>query len=121
MSDLNEFARRYIAMWNEPDAESRRKVIGELFAPGAAHYTPTREVHGHEEMEARVAAAYDQWVRPGEYVFRPVPNADGHHNAVRFNWEMVKAASGEVVSVGFDFIVLDDDGLIVSDHQFIDR
>jgi hypothetical protein len=38
MSDLNDFARRYIAVWNEPDAALRRKAIIELFAPDAAHY-----------------------------------------------------------------------------------
>ena len=40
---------------------------------------------------------------------------------MRFNWEMVRLASGEVVSVGSDFITLTSDGLIKTDHQFIDR
>ncbi|MFC7640774.1 hypothetical protein ACFQX6_07005 [Streptosporangium lutulentum] len=81
---------------------------------------PSHEVHGHTELEERIATAYEQWVKPGIHVFRAVPNANGHHNAVRFNWEMVIRASGAVDSVGFDFIVLNGEGLIKSDHQFID-
>jgi hypothetical protein len=120
MNDLNEYARRYIALWNQPDPTLRRTAIAELFAPDAAHYTPSQEVHGLAELEVRITTAYEKWVEPGVYAFRAVPNANGHHNAVRFNWEMVTLASGEVDSVGFDFIVLDDSGLIKSDHQFID-
>lgn len=120
MSDLNEFARRYIAFWNEPDPELRRKAIEELFTPDMVHYTPSMEAHGHEEMAARVTLSHDKWVKPGEYVFRAVPNANGHHGAVRFNWEMVNLATDAAVSVGFDFLVLDENGLIRTDHQFVD-
>jgi hypothetical protein len=120
MSDLNELARRYIAVWNEPDPALRRKAIAELFAPDVVHYTPSLEVHGHAQLEVRVTTAYEKWVKPELYVFRPVANANGHHDAVRFNWEMVVLATGKVDSVGFDFIMLDNNGLIRSDHQFID-
>ncbi|MET9595089.1 nuclear transport factor 2 family protein [Streptomyces sp. NPDC006516] len=120
MSDLNDFARRYIDAWNEAEAGARRTKIVELFAPDAVHYTPTREFHGHEQLEARFLEAYEQFVKPGEHVFRAVENANGHHDAVRFNWEMLHLASGEVRGVGFDFIVLDKEGRIKSDHQFID-
>ncbi|MCX4750416.1 nuclear transport factor 2 family protein [Kitasatospora sp. NBC_01287] len=120
-SDPNAFVERYIALWNEPDAELRRKRIADLFAPDAAHFTPSQEVRGHAELEVRVTKAFDSWVRPGEHAFRAVRNANGHHGAVRFNWEMAHLASGEAVSVGFDLVLLDQDGLITSDHQFIDR
>ncbi|MDX3225997.1 nuclear transport factor 2 family protein [Streptomyces sp. ME19-01-6] len=120
MSDLNEFATRYIALWNEPDPHARRKAITELFAPETAHYTPTQEVHGHAAMEERVTIAYEKWVKPGLFAFRAVPNASGHHDAVRFNWEMYTVATGEMDSRGFDFITLDEHGLIRTDHQFVD-
>lgn len=48
-------------------------------------------------------------------------NAEDHHNGVRFNWEMVPAASGAVAAVGFDFLVLGADGRIRLDYQFLDR
>lgn len=48
-------------------------------------------------------------------------NAEDHHNGVRFNWEMVPAAGGAAAAVGFDFLVLGDDGRIRLDYQFLDR
>ncbi|PZG22956.1 nuclear transport factor 2 family protein [Nonomuraea aridisoli] len=121
MTDLNDLAHRYAALWNEPDAETRRAAVAGLFAADAAHYTPTREFHGHAELEERVAGAYEQWVAPGTYVFRAGAGAEGHHHAVRLTWEMVRRDTGEVDSVGFDFLVLDEHGLIRSDHQFVGR
>lgn len=78
-------------------------------------------MHGHDELEVRVTTAYQRWVEPGAYVFRAAPGANGHHNAVRFHWELVTLATAEVASVGFDFVLLDDGGRITSDHQFVDR
>ena len=121
MSDLNGFAERYIAMWNEGDADKRDAMVEEIFAPEGRHYTPTREFHGTEQLKARIKEGYDQWVKPGVYVFRAVPNANGHHGTVRFNWEMVEVATNTVTNVGFDFITLDGEDRILSDHQFIDR
>lgn len=120
MSDLNQFAARYIAMWNEPDTELRRKAIAELFAPDAVHYTPAQEVHGHHELEERVTTAYEKWVKPGVFAFRAVPNANGHHDTVRFNWEMYRLEDGSTDSRGFDFITLNEQGQIVTDYQFVD-
>jgi hypothetical protein len=120
LNDLNEFAGRYIALWNEPDADLRRKAVTDLFAPDAAHYTPSREVHGHDQFQERVTTAYQQWVEPGVFAFRAVPDADGHHDAVRFNWEMYRLDDGSTQSRGFDFITLNEQGLIVTDHQFVD-
>lgn len=120
MNDLNELAQRYIAVWNEPDASVRGDGIKQLWVDGGEHFTDVREVHGYEELEARIGKAYEQWVQPGQFVFRAVPNATGHHNTVRFNWEMVEVASGTVRSVGFDFLVLNEQGKIVVDYQYID-
>ena len=120
MSDLSELAQRYIAMWNEPDADRRRIDIEALWAADSAHYTDSREAHGYEALAERIGRAYEQWVAPGQYVFRAVDNANGHHNTVRFNWEMVTTDSAQVVSVGFDFLLLDDEGRISVDYQFID-
>jgi hypothetical protein len=119
MNDLNALAARYIEMWNEPDAGKRNAIVRELFAPAAVHYTPTREFHGLERMEARVTEGYEQFVRPGANVFRLVAGANGHHGAVRFVWEMVEVTTGRVTGRGSDFLLMDEDGRILSDHQFI--
>jgi hypothetical protein len=120
MSQLNELVDRYVALWNEPDVERRRQSIAELWAEDGAHFTPSLEVHGHAALEARVAGAHEKWVKTGGFVFKSAQNADGHHDTVRFNWEMVPAAGGEPAAVGFDFLMLGDDGRIRLDFQFLD-
>ena len=32
ISDPNEFAHRYVAVWNEPDPELRRQVVADVWA-----------------------------------------------------------------------------------------
>jgi hypothetical protein len=41
-----------------------------------------------------------------------------HHGAV-VQWRMTGLTTGRTASVGIEFLVLDDDRRIVSDHQFI--
>ena len=41
------------------------------------------------------------------------------HNVVTFGWEMVPTGGGEAAGSGFEVIVLDGEGRIDSDHQFI--
>ncbi|HEX5114842.1 MAG TPA: nuclear transport factor 2 family protein [Pseudonocardiaceae bacterium] len=121
MTDLNGFARQYIEVWNEPDADVRRASIAKLFAEDAVHFSPSQEVRGHDELAVRIENAYRQWVEPGEHVFRSQDNATGHHNVMRFNWGMVRQSDGETISVGFDLFVLAEDGRIQADYQFVDR
>ena len=39
MSKLNELVDRYIAVWNEPEANRRRQGIAALWAEDGAHFT----------------------------------------------------------------------------------
>jgi hypothetical protein len=41
-------------------------------------------------------------------------------DTVKLAWEMVPAGGGEVAGSGVDFLVLDGDGRIRRDYQFID-
>ena len=120
MSDVNDLVERYVAVWNEPDPQFRRKAIAALWTEDGAHYTPSMTAVGYDAIEERIAKAYEQWVRTSGFVFRYRHNADSHHDGVKFNWEMVPAAGGPVASVGFDFLVLAADGRIRLDYQFIE-
>jgi hypothetical protein len=119
MSDFNQLAERYVAVWNEPDADRRRLSIAALWVEDGEHYTRVHDVRGHAALEERVRGAYSQFVGTGAYVFRSASNANGHHGTVRFNWEMV-APDGRVAARGFDFLVLAQDGRIRIDYQFTD-
>jgi SnoaL-like domain len=120
MHDLEDLVRRYLALWQVPDPCARSAAVAELFTEDVTHYSANRAVHGLEEMAARVAAAYEAWVEPGKYILRSAVNADGHHGAVRFNWEVVAVEYGDVAGVGFEFLLLAEDGRIRIDYQFID-
>jgi hypothetical protein len=118
-SELNEFTQRYVRLWQEPDPGQRRALITELWAAEGTQIYPAGEPRGHEELFDRVTRSYDLFIRPGEYRFRSTGDADGHHNLVRFNWEMVRHSDGGVADVGFELFVRDDDGRILADYQFI--
>ena len=115
--ELNLFVDRYVAAWNEPDAAARRQHISELWSDDGAYINESQEKYGHLAIETVVIEAYQEFVEKG-FVFRSAKNADGHHNVIRFNWEMVPANGGQVAAVGFDFFVLGDDGRIRYDYQF---
>jgi hypothetical protein len=121
MTKLNDLVDRYVSVWNEPDADRRREGIAALWEEDGAHFTPSLEARGYQALEARVAGAYEKWVKGQGFVFRSGNNAEDHHNGVRFNWEMVPAAGGAAAAIGFDFLVLGDDGRIRLDYQFLDR
>jgi hypothetical protein len=58
-------------------------------------------------------------------VFRLRDGVDGHHGTIKLRWEMLPARDkdkpdGEVISIGFDFLVLGEDGRIRTGYQFIE-
>lgn len=116
--DTDDIARRYVALWNERDADQRADAVRALFAPDAAHFTRSLEARGHAGLVQRVTDAHERWVRDGGRVFRTQGQADGHHNAVRLRWEMAPADGGPATSAGLDLLLLDRDGRVRLDYQF---
>ncbi len=121
MIDTAELVSRYVALWNEADPERRREAIAGLWAKEAVHRTRSLEARGHEALEQRIGDAHARFVRPGDFSFAPAGDVDGHHDGVKFHWQMVRTLDGAVVSVGFDFLLLDGDGRIRADYQFIEQ
>lgn len=115
--DLNLFVDRYVAAWNEPDGAARRKSISGLWCEDATYINELHEQHGHRAIETAISEAYQEYGTNG-FIFRSAKNADGHHNVIRFNWEMLPVSSDQVMARGFDFLVLGDDGRIRHDYQF---
>lgn len=135
--DINELADRYLAMWNEPDPEPRRKLVRELWAEDGAQILvdppedmrnaatrlnfpiPPLEVRGHVALERRVERAYEMFVGPGEHRF--VQRGEATlllKQVVACTWSMV-TQDGTVVGGGMDVLALDEDGRIRTDHQHI--
>jgi hypothetical protein len=120
MINVSEFVDRYVNIWNEPDAERRRQTIRDLWQEDAQHLARTLDAVGHAGIETRVKNAYEKWVREKGNVFRLRDGVDSHHDAIKLRWEMLPSTGGEVISIGFDFLVLGGDGRIRTGYQFIE-
>jgi hypothetical protein len=131
-----QLADRYVALWNEPDADRRQRMIAELWtedgpqilqpqemreiaaSPGIG-LAATLEARGRAELEARAATAYEHWVGSEGLSFRGRDDAERLGDVVKFHWEAV-AKDGEAFAVGLNFLVLAADGRIERDYVFIE-
>lgn len=130
-----ELVNRYITVWNEPSPEARRATVRALWADDCVHIlqppeeavkiasrpgiglTATFQARGHEELTARVESAYEEFVAAGRMTFRHRGDVTRLHDMVRFSWEAVR--DGTVVSGGANVLLLDADGRIRADYQFV--
>ncbi len=131
-----QLAKTYLALWNEPDADRRRRTIAELWTQDGRHIlqppqeirdiaaqpgialTAILEARGHEEIEARATSAYEHWVGSEGLSFRGRDDAERLGDVVQFHWEAV-AQDGQVFAVGLVFLVLTADGRIERDYTFV--
>jgi hypothetical protein len=131
-----ELADRYAALWNEPDADRRRRTIAELWTEDGRHVlqppqeirgiaaqpgiglTAILEARGREEIEARVASAYEHWVASEGLSFRRRDDAEQLGDVLKFHWEALDK-DGKLFAVGLHFLVLAADGRIERDYTFV--
>ncbi|MEU0302222.1 hypothetical protein ABZ252_22560 [Streptomyces sp. NPDC006175] len=133
--DAEALADRYLAQWTEPDAAGRRAAIERLWAENGTHVLrPPAEIReiaeelgfahtalearGHDAIEFRVTRSYERFVEKKGFTFRRRTDAMRLHGVVRFGWETVVDATGDVVGGGSEILVLDDDGRIEVDYMF---
>ncbi|MGW5156564.1 nuclear transport factor 2 family protein [Nonomuraea wenchangensis] len=113
----NTLVERYVAAWNETDAEARAKAVAALWTEDATYTDPMADVAGHDGIAAVIAGA--QGMFPG-LVFTPGEVYDAHHHIARFTWHL-GPADGEPVAVGFDVVELAEDGRIRRVLGFLDQ
>jgi hypothetical protein len=131
-----ELADRYLAVWNERDADRRRRTVAELWAPDGRHFvqppeeirriaaqpgiglTAVLEARGHHEIEARLASAYEHWVGSEGLSFRRRDDAEQLSDVLKFHWEALDE-KGELFAVGLHLLVLAADGRIERDYTFV--
>ncbi|MEV0125302.1 nuclear transport factor 2 family protein [Streptomyces sp. NPDC050703] len=118
MSDLNNTVTRYLAIWNEADADKRSAAIAELFTADAPYIDPLAAVEGHEGIGAVIAGARDQFKGLS---FELIGTVDTHHNIARFQWGLVTEPGSEPIAIGFDVAVTADDGRIKGVYGFLDK
>ena len=136
--EAEQLADRYVALWNEADAERRRRLIAELWtedgsqilqppqemreiaaSPGLG-LVATLEARGHAELEARAATSYEHWVGSEGLSFGRRDDAERLGDVVKFHWEAV-AKDGEAFAGGLNVLVLAADGRIERDYTFVER
>ena len=136
MDDTNELVDRYVALWNEPDAERRRVAIETLWKEDGAQIlqppqeareiaarpglrlTARFEVLGHAALETRAKSVQEEFIARRGFVFRRRDNVERLADVVTFNWEMV-SKDGTVAGVGLEFLLLAPDDRIRRDYMFI--
>jgi hypothetical protein len=129
-------AEKYVALWNEPDADRRRRMIADLWTEDGRHIlqppqeiraiaaqpgiglTAILEARGREEIEARVASAYSHWVGSEGLSFRRRDDAEQLGDVLKFHWEALDK-DGELFAVGLHVLVLAADGRIERDYTFV--
>ncbi|WP_441249474.1 nuclear transport factor 2 family protein [Kitasatospora sp. McL0602] len=110
--------QRYFAAWNATSQEELEKAVAAAFTEDATYTDPLAEVRGHEGLAAVISGAQQQF--PG-FGFVRTGTPDGHHNLVRFTWDLVSKADNSAPAAGFDVVTLADDGRISSVSGFLDR
>jgi hypothetical protein len=134
MNNAADLADRYVAVWNEPDTDRRRAAVHALWSDDAVHtlvppqemrdraaelgVTVDLEARGHDALQERVAKSHDEFVARGGYVFRPAGEAARLRDLVKVRWEMVQGDA--VAASGLQILLLDDDGRIRLDYQFVE-
>lgn len=133
--DPRDLAARYIGVWNEPDAGTRREAIEKLWAEDGAHilqpseeirktaawlgfHSTTLEAHGYDAIEARVTRSFEEFVASGQMIFRIRGDAARLRDVVKFGWEPVLAGGEGAGGDRLVVLVLDADGRIKADHMF---
>ena len=131
-----DLAKRYLALWNEPDADPRRGMIAELWTEHGRHIlqplqeiraiaaqpgiglTAILEARGYDELEACVSSAYEHWVASERLSFRGRDDVQRLGDVVKFHWEAI-ANDGALFAVGLNFLILAADGRIERDYTFV--
>ena len=110
---MQEIAERYIAPFNETDAERRSNLLRELYTTESTYTDPHVDLRGLEAIGDFIAQTQQRF--PG-VTFRLRGPVDAHHNQARFQWQAGPADQPDQF-IGFDVIVTND-GRIKSVYGF---
>jgi len=118
--DVESVVGRYVAVWSEADPGSRRTAIAGLWAPDGAEFVEGAQFRGHDQLDARIAEAYREFVESGKYTVASADDATGHHDVVTFTIQLVSASgdhAGDLAWAARVFLLLDDEDRIQEDYQ----
>jgi hypothetical protein len=102
MSDVKDLVDRYIAIWNDTDAASRRALIARTWTENARYVDPLMASDGHDGLDTMIAGVQQRFP---EFRFSLLGKPDAHGEHLRFSWAL-GPRGGEAVIKGTDFAVL---------------
>jgi hypothetical protein len=108
MTDAAQIAERYIASWNETDAQQRADLLAALWTEDARYADPMMAGQGHAQIDALIAGVHQQF--PG-FRFTLSGKPDGYGDKVRFSWTLGPA--GQSLVEGTDFGIVENGRLSV--------
>ena len=124
-----QLANLYMALWNESDADRRRRMIAELWTEGGSQILqPPQEMREMAAspgiglaatLEARATTSFEHWVGSEGLSFRGRDDAERLGDVVKFHWEAV-TNDGETAAVGLNVVVLAADGRIERNYTFVE-
>lgn len=117
MSTYEDLATRYIDCWNETDPAARREAVAALWTEDARYVDPLGDAAGRDAIDATIAAVQERF--PG-FVFALAGAVDGHHDQLRFTWELGPAGADAPIA-GFDVATTNGDGRLRTVVGFLDR
>lgn len=111
-----EIVARYVALWSEPDPGSRRAAIASLWASDGAEFVEGTHFRGHQELDARITHAYQEFVASGRYAVTSTSDVTRHDGIVTFTIQLT-TPGGEVAWAARVILFLAGDGRIREDYQ----
>jgi hypothetical protein len=114
--DATGIAHRYIALWNETDAERRRQMLESGWSADARYVDPVMQARGHAEIDTLVDAVHQRF--PG-FRFALAGAADAHGDNLRFSWTLGPSDAADLIE-GTDFAQVDG-GKLQSVTGFLDK
>ncbi|TLW91688.1 nuclear transport factor 2 family protein [Saccharomonospora piscinae] len=113
---MNDIVERYLATWNAVGAD-RAHLLASHWSASVTYVDPLAAVRGHSGVGAMIDEVHAQF--PG-FVFTQLGEVDAHHQQLRFRWGLGPEGDEPVV-IGFDVVVLDEDGRIHDVRGFLDK
>jgi hypothetical protein len=117
MNGVRSLVYDYVAVWNEPDPDERRRRIERIWPPNGRTCFRLLDARGHDEIEKRVTASWERWLTEAQYLFKPRTIAL-HHNVIKFEFVMVTVETGDTQANGLSFLLFDEQLRIQQDIQF---
>lgn len=116
MPEVQTLARRYVDLWNEPDADRRRALLRALWTEDGSYVDPMMQASGHEQIDTLIRAVQQRF--PDFRFALAEGSADGHGDRLRFSWHLGPDGA-EAPIKGTDFATLKD-GRLQAVSGFID-